>query len=94
MARLIEIARSLVNKACRKLDRENVDSSLSAMAKWWADKEAVRVVDETLQFHAGYGYIDDYPIEHFYREAKILKPYADTNDIWKMPIGRRTLDLV
>ncbi|MDO9123453.1 MAG: acyl-CoA dehydrogenase family protein, partial [Deltaproteobacteria bacterium] len=66
MATLIETARSLVHKTCWNLDRGNVDSQLSAMAKWWACNVAVRVVDEALQLHGGYGYLEDYPIERFY----------------------------
>jgi alkylation response protein AidB-like acyl-CoA dehydrogenase len=91
MATLIETARSLVHKACWNLDRGNVDSQLSAMAKWWACNVAVRVVDEALQLHGGYGYLDDYPIERFYRAAKILELYEGTKEIDKMMIGRKIL---
>ncbi len=89
MATLIETARSLVHKTCWNLDRGNVDSQLSAMAKWWACNVAVRVVDEALQLHGGYGYLDDYPIERFYRAAKILEIYEGTKEIEKMTIGRQ-----
>ena len=91
MATLIETARSLVHKTCWNLDRGNVDSQLAAMAKWWACNVAVRVVDEALQLHGGYGYLDDYPIERFYRAAKILEIYEGTKEIDKMMIGRRIL---
>jgi len=91
MATLIETARSLVYKTCWNLDRGNVDSQLSAMAKWWACNVAVRVVDEALQLHGGYGYLEDYPIERFYRAAKILELYEGTKEIDKMMIGRRIL---
>jgi len=91
MATLIETARSLVHKTCWNLDRGNVDSQLAAMAKWWACNVAVRVVDEALQLHGGYGYLDDYPIERFYRAAKILELYEGTKEIDKMMIGRRIL---
>ena len=91
MATLIETARSLVYKTCTNLDRGNVDSQLSAMAKWWACNVAVRVVDEALQLHGGYGYLEDYPIERFYRAAKILELYEGTKEIDKMMIGRRIL---
>lgn len=93
MATLIETARSLVHKACWNLDRGNVDSQLSAMAKWWACNVAVRVVDEALQLHGGYGYLEDYPIERFYRAAKILELYEGTKEIDKMMIGRRILGM-
>ena len=91
MATLIETARSIVHKACWNLDRGNPDTQLSAMAKWWACNVAVKVVDEALQLHGGYGYLDDYPIERFYRAAKILEIYEGTKEIDKMTIGRRIL---
>ena len=91
MATLIETARSIVHKACWNLDRGNPDTQLSAMAKWWACQVAVRVVDEALQLHGGYGYLDDYPIERFYRAAKLLEIYEGTKEIQKLTIGRRIL---
>ena len=91
MATLIETARSLAYKACWNLDRGNADTQISAMAKWWACNVAVRVVDEALQLHGGYGYIGDYPIERFYRAAKILEIYEGTKEVDKITIGRRIL---
>jgi len=93
MATLIETARSITYKACWNTDRGNIDSQLSAMAKWWACQVAVRVVDEALQLHGGYGYLDDYPIERFYRAAKLLEIYEGTKEIQKMAIGRRILGM-
>jgi alkylation response protein AidB-like acyl-CoA dehydrogenase len=61
------------------------------MAKWWASNVAVRVVDEALQLHGGYGYLDDYPIERFYRAAKLLEIYEGTKEIQKLLIGRQIL---
>ena len=91
MATLIETARSLAYKASWNLDRGNIDTRLSAMAKWWACHVAVKVVDEALQLHGGYGYIGDYPVERFYRAAKILEIYEGTKEVDKMTIGRRVL---
>jgi alkylation response protein AidB-like acyl-CoA dehydrogenase len=91
MATLIETARQLVYKACWSLDRGNPDTQLAAMAKWWACNVAVRVVDEALQMHGGYGYLEDYPIERFYRAAKILEIYEGTKEVEKIAISRRLL---
>ena len=91
MATLIETARSLTYKACWNVDRGNADTQLSAMAKWWACQVAVKVVDEALQLHGGYGYLDDYPVERFYRAAKLLELYEGTKEIQKLAIGRRIL---
>ena len=91
MATLIETARDLTYKACWYVDRGNPNSQLSAMAKWWACNVAVRVVDEALQLHGGYGYLDDYPVERYYRAAKLLEIYEGTKEIQKLLIGRRIL---
>jgi len=91
MATLIETARSLVHKACWNCDQGNPNTQLSAMAKWWAGQVAVKVADEALQLHGGYGYLNDYPIESFYRAAKILEIYEGTKEIQKMAIGRRII---
>jgi len=93
MATLVETARSLTYKACWNTDRGSTDTQLSAMAKWWACQVAVRVVDEALQLHGGYGYLDDYPIERFYRAAKLLEIYEGTKEIQKLAIGRRILSI-
>ena len=93
MATLIEAARNLMHKACWYVDRGTPNTQLSAMATWWACQVAVRVVDEALQLHGGYGYLDDYPIERFYRAAKLLELYEGTKEIQKMTIGRRILGI-
>lgn len=91
MATMIETARGLVHKACGSLDRGNTDTQIVAMAKWWACQVAVKVVDEALQLHGGYGYLNDYDIERFYRAAKVLEIYEGAKEIEKMIIGRHLL---
>lgn len=93
MATLVETARSLVQKAAWNLDKGNPNTQISAMAKWWSANVAVRVVDEALQLHGGYGYIGDYPIERFYRAAKLLEIYEGTREIQKLAISRRILGM-
>lgn len=91
MATLLETARELTYKACWYVDRGTPNPQISSMAKWWASNVAVRVVDEALQLHGGYGYLDDYPIERFYRAAKLLELYEGTKEIQKLLIGRQVL---
>ena len=93
MATLVETARSLVYRAAWNLDKGNPSTQLSAMAKWWSCNVAVKVVDEALQLHGGYGYIGDYPIERFYRAAKLLEIYEGTREIQKLTIARRVLGM-
>ena len=93
MATLVETARNLTYKAAWALDRGNPDTQVSAMAKWWSSNVAVRIADEALQLHGGYGYLDDYPIERFYRAAKLLEIYEGTKEIQKDVISRRILGI-
>jgi acyl-CoA dehydrogenase len=51
----------------------------------------VRVTDEALQLHGGYGYMDEYDVERFYRDAKIVEIYEGTKEIEKITIAREVL---
>ena len=75
MAVKIELARNVMYKAAWLLDNDTPDTNVTAMAKMYAARIAVEVVDEALQLHGGYGYFDDYDIERFYRAAKVLEIY-------------------
>ncbi len=88
MATRVEAARNLVYKAAALVDAMKPDAAMTSMAKWYAGETAVYVADESLQVHGGYGYIDEYPIERFYRSAKVLEIYEGSKEIEKMIIGR------
>jgi len=88
MAVKIELARNIMYKAAWLLDQGMPDTHVTAMAKMYASRIAVEVVDEALQLHGGYGYFDDYDIERFYRAAKVLEIYEGAKEIEKMIIGR------
>jgi len=91
MATKIETARIMVYQAAWLLDQGKPDTKLTAMAKLYACKVAVEVVDESLQLHGGYGYFNDNPIERFYRAAKVLEIYEGTKEVEKMIIAREIL---
>lgn len=91
MATKVELARTLTHKACWLLDHGKGDTNITAMAKLFAGRTAVEVVDEALQLHGGYGYFNDQDIERFYRAAKVLEIYEGTKEIEKMIIGRNIL---
>ncbi len=89
MATRIELARTLTYKAAWLVDQKRTDPSLNAMAKYYAGETAVWVCDKALQFHGGYGYIDEYDVQRFYRDAKILEIYEGAKEAEKMTIARR-----
>jgi alkylation response protein AidB-like acyl-CoA dehydrogenase len=91
MATKIEAARSLYYKAAWLTDQGKPDHRLTAMAKWFAGEMAVRVVDEALQLHGGYGYIDEYDVQRFYRDAKILEIYEGTKEMEKTIVAQGLL---
>ncbi len=91
MATRIELARNITYKAAWKVDRGQVDPTLNAMAKYYAGETAVWVADKALQLHGGYGYIDEYDVQRFYRDAKILEIYEGAKEAEKITIARRLI---
>ncbi len=91
MATWVEAARALTYKAGWMLDHKKVDPKLISMAKWIAGEVGVKVANDALQLHGGYGYMADYDIERFYRDAKIVEIYEGTKEIEKNTIARELL---
>ena len=94
MAARIESARLLYQKAGCLIDQGHVDRKLVSIAKLIAGETAVRVTDEAVQLHGGYGYMDEYDVERFYRDAKIVEIYEGTKEIEKLTIAREILGRV
>jgi alkylation response protein AidB-like acyl-CoA dehydrogenase len=91
MATLTEAARNLTYKAAWKIDQGIVEPALTSMAKWYSGEIGVKVVNEALQLHGGYGFIDEYDISRFYRDAKIVEIYEGAKEIEKLVIGRQLI---
>lgn len=91
LAAQLEACRLLVYKAAWKYDRGEIDPALTSMAKYYAGKLAVRVCDEAIQMHGGYGYISEYDVERFYRDAKITEIYEGTKEIQLNTIAKGLL---
>jgi alkylation response protein AidB-like acyl-CoA dehydrogenase len=87
MATKIEAARLLVYQAAWRSDQGRPDPKLTSMAKMFAGRTAVEVADEAIQIHGGYGYITEYEVERFYRDAKITEIYEGTKEIQKNTIA-------
>ncbi len=92
MATQIEAARHLVYLAAGKVDQKAPDlTKIAAMAKMFASDMAMRVTTDCVQILGGYGYITDYPVERYMRDAKITQIYEGTNQIQRVVISRALL---
>jgi alkylation response protein AidB-like acyl-CoA dehydrogenase len=91
MATSIEAARLLVFQAGALKDAGKRVTKESSMAKLFASEAAVRVADEALQIHGGYGFIKDYPVEKFYRDVKLCTIGEGTSEIQRLVIARQLL---
>ena len=91
MATAIEASRLLTYRAAHLKDRGERVTKESAMAKLFASESAVRVCDEALQIHGGYGFIKDYPVEKFYRDVKLCTIGEGTSEIQRLVIARQLL---
>jgi alkylation response protein AidB-like acyl-CoA dehydrogenase len=91
MATEIDAARLLTLRAAWLKDSGASVNKESAMAKLYASEAAVRVANEALQIHGGYGFIKDYPVEKFYRDVKLCTIGEGTSEIQKLVIARQLL---
>ncbi len=91
MATDIEAARLLTYRAGFLKDQGTRVTRESAMAKLFASEMAVKVCNEAVQIHGGYGFIKDYPVEKFYRDVKLMTIGEGTSEIQKMVIARQLL---
>jgi alkylation response protein AidB-like acyl-CoA dehydrogenase len=88
MATNVEAARMLVLNAASLKDRKVPYNVAAAMAKLYASKIAVQCALEAIQIHGGYGYIREYKVERFLRDAKITEIYEGTSEIQRVVIAR------
>ncbi len=91
MATEIEAAELLMHKACYEKNAGRKMTKLSAMCKLYASELCVKVANEALQIHGGYGYTKDFPVEKFYRDAKLCTIGEGTSEIQKVVISRNIL---
>src|SRR5947209_5163085 len=88
MATQIEAARRLYREAGRLRDAKEPSTIAAAMAKLFASDTAMRVTTDAVQVHGGYGYMQEYAVERYMREAKALQIVDGTNQVQRMVIGR------
>lgn len=87
MATKLELSRLITYKAAWNFDQGRIDPKLTSMAKMYAARTAVEVADEAIQLLGGYGYMTEYEVERFYRDAKITEIWEGTREIQKNTIA-------
>jgi alkylation response protein AidB-like acyl-CoA dehydrogenase len=92
MATQLDAARLLTQRAAVMKDAGQKTTLESSMAKLMASEVAVRVCDEAVQLHGGYGFIKDYPVEKFYRDVKLCTIGEGTSEIQRLIIAREILN--
>ncbi len=91
MAIRIEALRGMVHKTSWLIDQGRPDFTLSAMAKYFGGQTAVFCANAALEIHGGYGYIEEYEVQRYYRDAKILEIYEGTKEAEIMTIAKALL---
>ncbi len=84
----IEIGRTFIDHCILLHNKHELSVEQAAMAKWWTTDLQVRVIDQCLQLHGGYGYMLEYPIAKAYIDSRAQKIYGGSNEIMKEIIGR------
>ncbi|MBW1984709.1 MAG: acyl-CoA dehydrogenase, partial [Deltaproteobacteria bacterium] len=92
MATKIDAARLLVYRAARLRDESKPFSKAAAMAKLYASEISSEVADAAVQIHGGYGYSKSYPVERYYRDARVTRIYEGTSEIHRMVIARSVIE--
>ncbi len=82
------IARVFVDFCIERLIAGDLDAVTASMAKWWTTQKQVETIDDCLQLHGGYGYMQEYPIGRMFVDSRIQKIYGGTNEIMKVLIAR------
>src|SRR5471030_421765 len=82
------VAKVFIDHCIERHVAGNLDATTASMAKAWSTDLLGKIVDRCLQLFGGYGYMDEYPISRIYRDARVLRIYAGTNEIMKLLIAR------
>ena len=91
MATEIEASELLLHKSAFLKNNGEKVTTLGAMAKMFASESCVKIANDAVQIHGGYGYTKDYPVEKFYRDSKLCTIGEGTTEIQKVVISRNIL---
>jgi len=82
------VAKVFADHCTELLLKEELDASTASMSKYWISDLQCKIIDECLQLHGGFGYMDEYPIAQMYADARVQRIYGGANEVMKMLIAR------
>jgi acyl-CoA dehydrogenase len=88
IATTIKVARTFVDRCVSELVAGTLDAPTASMLKLWTSEQQCKVIDECLQLHGGYGYMNEYLVARMYTDARVQRIYGGTNEIMKEVISR------
>jgi acyl-CoA dehydrogenase len=88
LASLVRIARVFIDDCIEKRLKGTLDTETAAMAKWWITDTQQKVLDECVQLHGGYGYMNEYLVCRMFADSRVQRIYGGTNEIMKELISR------
>ncbi len=83
-----QVARTFVDRCIEQLVKGELDTETAAMAKWWVTDMQQKVMDECVQLHGGYGYMNEYLVCRMFADSRVQRIYGGTNEIMKELISR------
>ena len=88
IATTIKVARTFVDRCVMELVEGKLDTATASMLKLWTTEQQGRVIDQCVQLHGGYGYMNEYLVARMYADARVQRIYGGTNEIMKEVISR------
>ncbi len=88
IATIVRIARTFIDECIRRVSAGELDTVTASMAKWWITDMQQKVLDECVQLHGGYGYMEEYLVCRMFADSRVQRIYGGTNEIMKEVISR------
>jgi acyl-CoA dehydrogenase len=85
---IARVARVFVDDCVARVAAGTLDATTAAMAKWWTTDMQQHILDECVQLHGGYGYMNEYVVCRMFADARVQRIYGGTNEIMKELIAR------
>jgi acyl-CoA dehydrogenase len=88
IATIVRIARTFIDECIRRVSAGQLDTVTASMAKWWISDMQQKVLDECVQLHGGYGYMEEFLVCRMFADSRVQRIYGGTNEIMKEVISR------